>query len=59
MNKPKDTLKDDILSKILGALDEKQKTHDSILFGAPIETAGSGGALVQQTPGAGVGSLVQ
>lgn len=49
MNKGKESnsLKDEILNKILGVIDDKQKTHDSILFGSPIETAGSGGALVQ------------
>jgi hypothetical protein len=43
-------LKDEILNKILGVMDEKQKTHDQILFGTPIETVGAGaGSLVQQT----------
>lgn len=30
-------------------MDDKQKTHDSILFGTPVETEGAAGSLVQQT----------
>jgi len=46
MNKGKEqnSLKDEILNKILGVIDDKQKTHDSILFG---DIAGTnGGSLV-------------
>lgn len=43
------SLKDEILNKILGVMDDKQKTHDSILFGTPVETEGAAGSLVQQT----------
>ena len=49
-SKEQTSLKDEILNKITSFMDEKQKTHDSILFGTPIETAGAGaGSLVQQT----------
>lgn len=48
MNKGKESnsLKDEILNKILGVIDDKQKTHDSILFGSENQLAGSGGSLV-------------
>lgn len=33
VNSTKSDVKDEILNKILSVMDEKQKTHDDILFG--------------------------